>query len=361
MLSSFRAVGLQAPRLLTLAMTNDCNLACSHCWVEACPRTSPTLVSTSAIRRLLEEFAGMGGEGVRLTGGEPLLHPDWLEVLEFAALLGFERVELQTNALLLDESAATLLQQFAGERLTLQVSIDGASAAAHERVRGAGTFATLMERLQLLQRLDLTRQVSLFFTEMAHNLAEFPQLLVLADELGVGSVDAGTLIAGGRAVETDIRPPAPDDYVALLTSFRGSPRYRSLYAKLGTMAALEWLKPDRPVGRSCCSLAEHPYLTPEGDLFPCPLCHIDRFAIHGVYERPLQVSLQQALERWPLLHRLADQRAEQIPRCQSCPERQFCAAGCIGRAWGSCADLLAPDDRCETRLRLGGEPPISFR
>lgn len=69
--------GLCPPETLTLAITGECNLHCAHCWVDAGP-TASALLPVHTAQGLIEEFAGFGGTAVRLTGGEPLLHPDWL-------------------------------------------------------------------------------------------------------------------------------------------------------------------------------------------------------------------------------------------------------------------------------------------
>jgi radical SAM protein with 4Fe4S-binding SPASM domain len=353
MLKEFSSAGFGLPQMLTLAITDDCNLTCAHCWVEACPQQKPVQAATTDLRRLLEEFASMGGEGIRLTGGEPLLHPDWLELLEFAFLLGYARVELQTNALLLTEREVVALEKIASPGLKVQISLDGATAKSHDEVRGSGTFARVMDKLQLLKKAGLNDRVSLFFTEMEHNLAEFPELLDLAADLGVGSVVSGTLILGGRAaVAGKVAPPAPHQYAALINRFRASSRFRELYASLGTMAALEWWLA-KDVDKSCCSLAANPYVTPAGVLYPCALCHLDQFAIHGVYRRSFEDVMSEGLHLWPELQALANRRVEQIPECHSCTEKALCAGGCIGRAWGSCADMLAPDDRCEVRRLIG--------
>jgi len=353
--TAFRRAELTLPRILTLAMTDDCNLACSHCWVEARPQAVPVRVAALDMRRVLDEFAELGGEGIRLTGGEPLLHPDWLAVMEFASSLGFKQVELQTNAMLFCEDDVSALARMAQPGLGIQISLDGATAQTHDLVRGSGAFDGTMEKLRMLVSAGLQDQVSLFFTEMEHNLADFPAVLALAEELGLNSVSSGTLITGGRAAGlSGLMPPTPQQYSALLNDYRTNPRFRELYAAMGTMAALEWWLADS-AGTSCCSLAENPYLTPQGKLYPCSLCHHDDFAVADVYDRSLAEALLEGVSRWSALQACASQRAEAIPRCAVCPEKPLCAGGCVGRAWGSCADLMAPDDRCEIRRQIGLE------
>src|ERR1039457_5734239 len=89
LLQKLNLAGLYPPRILTLAITKACNLACCHCWVDAGSDTSPAHVSLQDIRPCVVEFAALGGDGIRITGGEPQCHPHCLEIVQFACFLGF--------------------------------------------------------------------------------------------------------------------------------------------------------------------------------------------------------------------------------------------------------------------------------
>jgi radical SAM protein with 4Fe4S-binding SPASM domain len=347
-----RHEGLRPPKTLTIAITGVCNLACRHCWVEAGEAASAPHVPTQTLRRLLEEFAAIGGTGVRLTGGEPLCHPDWLELIRLARSIGFLSVALQTNAMLLTDEQVAQLRELDFPGLSIQVSLDGAEAPSHDLVRGDGAFEKAMAGIRRLAGAGLGRRISIAFTEMRHNLEEFPALLELAAGLGVGSVVTGTLITGGRAGETDLLAPADrDQYLRLLDRYAADGRFRDLYDALGTMAALEWSRGGTPRGE-CCTFVENPYLTPEGRLYPCLLCHTDAYAVAGVFGKDLAAALAEGAPSWAALLRISRSRAESIPECQGCPGRLVCAGGCMGRAWGSCGDLMAADDRCGLRQTI---------
>ena len=172
--------GLRPPKTLTLAITGACNLNCGHCWVQAGEAASAGHVPSATIRRLIEEFAALGGEGVRLTGGEPLCHPDWLELLRFAVSSGFSRVTLQTNGMLFDEDSVAALVELDFPGFVVQLSFDGASAATHDLVRGDGAFESLMLGTRRLAGAGLGPHIAIFFTEMGHNLEEIQSLLAMS-------------------------------------------------------------------------------------------------------------------------------------------------------------------------------------
>lgn len=352
--------GLRPPRLLTLAITGACNLSCRHCWIDAGRPSSPDHVPASTLRRLIKEFLTLGGEGIRFTGGEPLCHPDWLDILRFCRSTGLQSVSIQTNAILFTRDAIAALRDLDFPHLALQISLDGATAESHDLVRGAGAFAGVMAGLNLLCQEGLAKQVTLFFTELAHNLAEIPALLRLADDLGVGSVVTGSLVLCGRAAEDPLMaPPVIEQYEELLSRFETDPDFRRLYERIGCVAALEWQRESAP-RTTCCTFVENPYLTADGMLYPCVLCHADGYAVSGLFDKQLATAFAEGAPLWSSLLELSQRRAESSPACRECPGKSVCAGGCMGRAWGSCGDLLAVDDRCELRRVIYRRNPVIY-
>jgi radical SAM protein with 4Fe4S-binding SPASM domain len=346
---------LSPPKTLTLAITSTCNLTCRHCWVEAAPSASATYAPEMALRRLIKEFAACGGEGIRFTGGEPLCHPAWLNLMKYARSAGLPGVALQTNAMLITDEQVSVLRELDFPGLSLEVSLDGATAEVHDLVRGKKAFEGVLAGIQRLLKGGLAPRITLAFTEMHHNLEDIPAVLELADTWGVRAVVTGTLVQCGRADrESLVRPPAPEQYVRLLKQFDGNSRFRELYKKLGTVAALEWSRNSTP-RTECCTFIENPYLTPDGRLYPCLLCHTKDFSVTGVFDKSLAVVLIEGAPLWSSLKQISHNRAMALPECLECPERVVCAGGCMGRAWGSCGDLVAVDDRCEVRRAMGNQ------
>jgi radical SAM protein with 4Fe4S-binding SPASM domain len=338
--------------MLTFSITGACNLTCRHCWVEA-DTTSPSAhVPERALRRLIREYRDLGGEGVRITGGEPICHPGCLDLLRFACGNGFKRVAMQTNAMLIKDEHVAALQELNFPGLSLQISLDGACAQTHDMVRGEDAFNMALTGIRRLTEGGLGPHISIFFTEMRHNLEEIPALLELADSLGINSVATGSLVLCGRAArESLVAPPDPEQYFRLLHRYETDPRFRELYEKIGTTAPLEWLKGDAP-RTECCTFVENPYLTPGGRLYPCVLCHADEFAVTGVYDKGLAEAFAEGAPLWSSLLKTSHCRVEAIAECRECPGVSECAGGCMGRAWGSCGDFMAADDRCELRRTI---------
>lgn len=109
-----------SPLLSQLVVTRRCNLACGYC-SEFDQSSEP--VPTEVLRRRIDRLAELGSLGLELTGGEPLLHPDRVELVRHASGHGFRMLGMISNGFLL---SARLIEELNEAGLTeMQVSVDG--------------------------------------------------------------------------------------------------------------------------------------------------------------------------------------------------------------------------------------------
>jgi len=96
---------LHAPLVVWLEVTQRCNLHCEHCFMSASSLSGPSdsEMSTEKIFSLLDELKQQGVLSLVLTGGEPFVRSDFLEILDYAASLGFVTAVV-TNGLRLTRS-----------------------------------------------------------------------------------------------------------------------------------------------------------------------------------------------------------------------------------------------------------------
>jgi GTP 3',8-cyclase len=119
-------------RYLRLSLTDRCNFSCSYCSPR--PQKAGESLSRAEIRRLVQIFAGLGIARVRLTGGEPTLRADLLDIVrDLRAIPGIEELALTTNGQLLESLAAPL--RAAGVR-RVNVSLDTLDPGKLARVSG---------------------------------------------------------------------------------------------------------------------------------------------------------------------------------------------------------------------------------
>ena len=119
-----------------------CNLWCTHCFISCSPENHKFgFMSREAVKQYLDESVKLGVKEYYFTGGEPFMNRDLLGILEDTLAIGPATV--LTNGILVPERMASRLKKIVEQSiysLELRVSIDGFTAAANDKIRGAGSF-----------------------------------------------------------------------------------------------------------------------------------------------------------------------------------------------------------------------------
>jgi hypothetical protein len=137
----------------------DCNLACDYCCARSSPAAAARRLPLDVARRACEEFAGLGGQEILLTGGEPFLDPDLPQLVDAAAR--WAPVTILTNAMVVARgSRRRMLDSLDPARVTMQVSLDSGTPALHDRHRGAGAFDRARTGIALLRGLGFRVRVA---------------------------------------------------------------------------------------------------------------------------------------------------------------------------------------------------------
>jgi radical SAM protein with 4Fe4S-binding SPASM domain len=173
-------------RYLLLHITDRCNLRCRHCFIGESGHTDLAL---EKITNVVDEFEGMQGLRLLISGGEPLLHREFWILNDYLAERDLRTVLLSNGTLIDDETAARLRVQ------EVQVSLDG-MREAHDFVRGDGNFERSVEAIRRLTAAG--RQVSVATMIHSRNLLDFEDLTALVEELGVREWAVDLPSAAGR-------------------------------------------------------------------------------------------------------------------------------------------------------------------
>lgn len=133
-----------APRQVSIALTNACDLACSHCYA---PK-NPAMLAFDKLTSWLANLDANGCIGVGFGGGEPTLYPGLTEICSYAARKTNLAVTMTTHAHRLSDQ---LLNELAGTLHFVRVSMDGVGST-YESIR-CRPFDTLLERITALSRI----------------------------------------------------------------------------------------------------------------------------------------------------------------------------------------------------------------
>jgi len=174
------------PLLGTLVVTYRCDLACDFCDL---PRRGnrQTELGTEEMKGVLDGFSDLGVLGVGITGGEPLLRKDTLEIARHGADLGM-LMHLNTNGTFVTPDVARAVADSGIS--SVNISLDGPDASTHDRIRGRdGSFARVLRAAARLCAVPKRRfRVAITCALGEDNADQFEPLLDRARDLGVDRV-----------------------------------------------------------------------------------------------------------------------------------------------------------------------------
>ncbi|MGB3904717.1 MAG: radical SAM protein, partial [Anaerolineae bacterium] len=142
--------GKRVPIAGSLELTFRCNLRCVHCYLGDTRAGIPGKqeLTYAEIRDLLDQIVDEGCLWLLLTGGEPLVRPDFLDIYTYAKQKGL-LVTLFTNGTLITPQIADYLQQW--RPFVVEISLYGRTKETYEKVTGVpGSYERCMRGIQLL-------------------------------------------------------------------------------------------------------------------------------------------------------------------------------------------------------------------
>ena len=139
---------------LRISLTDKCNLRCVYCMTEEMLfRPTRELMTRDEILRLVRLFVDLGIDKIRLTGGEPTVHPDLIPIVRGIHEAGVHRISMTTNGLRLAQLARPL--KAAGlERVN--ISIDTLDPDKFHRITRWGKLRDVMDGLYAAEAVGLT-------------------------------------------------------------------------------------------------------------------------------------------------------------------------------------------------------------
>jgi len=382
-----------APRIVAWEITTRCDLACRHCRASATAEPDPRELSPEAALGVVEQLAEAGTKLLILSGGDPLLRPDWPAIAARASALGI-RVTMAPNGIHVDADVAANMRDCGIERAA--ISLDFPTAALHDDFRGVpGAFDAAVRALKLLRDAGIECQVNSTLTEL--NVDYLDALVDLALDLGAAAFHPFLLVETGRGEELAPQRLTPERCEEMMRRLRE--RQVALHGKLAIkptdmphycrVAAQDWrrelangtepslgLRPLRPpkgnsMAREGGSLGEVGSAATAQDVAQPPsavsgqrldtmtrgclagrgFCFISsRGEVNPCGYLPLaagSVRVSRLAQIWRDSAVLRALRDDQMlkGKCALCEFRRVCG-GCRARAFAQTGDFMAPEPLC---------------
>ncbi len=129
-------------------ITNRCNLRCAHCCYNAVNSSFHDKLSTQETFKVLDKIISLDPSNIIISGGEPMLRKDFLQIISYVRRNFRGRITLMTNGTFITEENIDILIKSID---TIDFSLDGVNEESCALIRGKGVFNKVVNSIKLLQ------------------------------------------------------------------------------------------------------------------------------------------------------------------------------------------------------------------
>ena len=318
------------PIVMSWNVTRECNMKCSHCYINATDKKLNNELTTQEAKNLMDQIYQVSAPLLILSGGEPLLRPDIFELISYGSKKGL-KMGLGSNGSLIDEAVARKLKK-AGIA-TVSISLDSNIAAQHDEFRGVvGAWEKAVAACKALRKNNVLVQVNATLTHQNYN--QIDEIMSLAENIGVENFHLFFLVPTGRGTKlTDISPEKYEDMITKTFAKTANhtlnvrpscaPQFMRIAKGMG-LDMRQWI-------RGCIAGLYYCRIYPNGDVTPCPYLPIK---LGNIREKSFK-------DIWLTSKVFKDLREPNSlkGKCGVCEYRSLCG-GCRARAYGLSNDFI---------------------
>ncbi len=318
------------PLVMSWNVTRECNMKCSHCYINATDKKLENELTTKEAKNLMDQIYQVSAPLLILSGGEPLLRPDIFELITYGSKKGL-KMGLGSNGSLIDDNVAKKLK--AAGIATVSISLDSNIPAQHDEFRGvAGAWEKAVQACKSLRKNNVLVQVNTTLTHQNYN--QIDDIMSLAENIGVENFHLFFLVPTGRGTKlTDI---SPEKYEEMITKTFAKTANHKLNVR--PSCAPQFMRIAKGMGldmrqwiRGCIAGLYYCRIYPNGDVTPCPYLPIK---LGNIREKSFK-------EIWFNSKVFEDLREPNSlkGKCGVCEYRSLCG-GCRARAYGLSNDFI---------------------
>lgn len=184
-----------------LELSPICNFSCPFCYVRKSPKEmlkeGKSVLRFSYWKGILDQLFEMGVLYIGFTGGECMLHPDFIEIYEYAAIKGFF-IYLISNGSCLTDSILNTFKKYPPTRIN--ITIYGGNETTYQKVCGKGEYYYKV-KTNLQQLSEANIPVSVQMTVSRDNVNDVLEVYELCKQFNVHFGCGSTLISCERCTE----------------------------------------------------------------------------------------------------------------------------------------------------------------
>lgn len=326
-------------------ITDACGQRCKHCYIFSENIDKPIIqMPLDEMKAVIENcldfcYCFNREPYFYITGGDPILHPDFWNLLELIKNIGAEFTILG-NPFHLNNKTAKKLKSCGCDKY--QMSLDG-MRETHNYFRKKGSFDITLEKIKCLKNADINAVI--MTTVSGKNIKEIPDIIDTVVRYGVDTFAFARYCATSLEKDTDIKPleyrELLDKCYKKFESYRDTETYFDYKDHLWTLYLYETGEFKIPAdtinsviydGCNCGNC--HLTICPNGDIYACR-----RFEskVGNVFDDKLSDVWLNEMEKY--------REYENFEKCSKCELLAFCR-GCPAVAYGKTHNFYSPDPQC---------------
>lgn len=339
-----------------LYLTSGCNLRCRHCWVApSFTKGQPSpgeYLDPDLLKRAVIEAKPLGLCNAKLTGGEPLLHPRFVEIVDLLTAEDLS-MNMETNGTLVSLDLARHLKDCTKVGF-VSVSIDGPNAAVHDPFRGVrGSFDAAIRGFRFL--VDAGYRPQLIMSPHRGNIQYVEEVVELALKLGAGSVKLNPVTQTGRgmAMHEQGETLGAKEIVELARYVRGDMQQSiPIHLIVSTPLALYTIRELARWGPDgSCNVRHILGILASGDM---ALCGIGQTIPELCFGNLQGTGVVEVWLHHPMLQQLRESLEAQYPGiCGQCIHAKGCLTYCLAQNYQDTRQLVSPMWLCEEAYKQG--------
>ena len=339
--------------IIYLYITGSCNLNCRHCWIDPVFEnngiTPDKYLPWVDLKKIAEEARELGLKLIKITGGEPFLHPEMCGILYGLKEMGLS-LSMETNGTLIGEREAAALKD---NSVRISVSIDGPTAELHDNLRGVkGAFDRTMTGLAFVRREKLDFQIiSCLYRGNSDRLLE---MVEFARQAGASSLKINVINGIARSDQMNTAGE-------LLTVPEVLSVYRDLKRELADLEnfrvffdippAFKSLKEIRTRGFGTCGILSILGVLHNGH---AGLCGIGLHVKELDFGDLRTLGIKRIWEENPILNSIRKNLPHNLEGiCGQCTLRYYCLGKCIANTYNSSKNLFGAYGFCQEAYSSG--------
>jgi SynChlorMet cassette radical SAM/SPASM protein ScmF len=360
--------GVPPLRAFYLYLTSTCNLRCRHCWIapeHAGVKPKPgQYIDLDALRGAITEAKTLGLASAKLTGGEPMHHPQFREIVELLTAEGIS-LNMETNGTLMTKEMAHFLKEKSKVGF-VSVSLDSPVPAEHDAFRGVkGACEAALRGLDFLVEAGYTN-CQVIMAVHHGNRHQMEELVKLAASHKAATVKFNPVTRTGRGIQMHEKGEALnfEEYLELARYVDGELRPKSPVPVIMSMppALVPFSELWRTKGKACdCGVAGILGILGGGEI---ALCGIGQTIPELVYGHLGKDSIRDIWHTNPVILGLREdlKNVQEYPGiCGSCIHAKSCRTGCVANNYGYGGKLVSPPWLCDEAARKGVFPESRMR